>query len=178
MASPRALLLVAGVTALAATACGTARQGAGTSTLPTLPPSSLPMTLAPITVSTVPTTPPPLTAPRGTAAAVVVPTTRGVPQAASTAPPAATSTSFPSRSVGNYVDEPPAGPLQVGFHGARVQALQTQLRSLGYGLDTDGYFGRGTEAAVRAFQQAQGIRPDGIAGLDTLARLDRLAAGR
>lgn len=163
---------------MTAAACGTARQGAGTSTLPTLPPSSIPMTLAPVTVSTVPTTPPPLTAPRGTAATTPLPTTRGVPPTATTAPPAATSTSFPSRSVGRYVDEPPAGPLQVGFHGARVQALQTQLRTLGYGLDTDGYFGHGTEAAVRAFQQAQGMNPDGIAGLDTLARLDRLAAGR
>ena len=69
------------------------------------------------------------------------------------------------------MDEPATGALQLGHKGARVQTMQGQLLSLGYQLGVDGYFGRGTEAAVRQFQQAQGLPADGIAGPPTIERL-------
>ena len=53
--------------------------------------------------------------------------------------------------------------------------MQGQLLSLGYQLGVDGYFGRGTEAAVRQFQQAQGLPADGIAGPPTIERLGQVA---
>ena len=47
--------------------------------------------------------------------------------------------------------------------------MQSQLVTLGYGINADGYFGRGTQAAVMAFQQTQGLPADGIASVDTQA---------
>ena len=173
------MLLLAGLAA-AAGGCGAANNGGGPTTLPTLPASSLATTVPPITVSTFPTTSPPLTAPRGgpsTLAPAPAPATVA-PTLTPTAPPAATSTSFPSGGPADYADEPPTGPLQLGVHGARVQALQAQLVTLGYGINADGYFGRGTEAAVRAFQQTQGLPADGVASVDTQARLAQAVAGR
>jgi hypothetical protein len=43
--------------------------------------------------------------------------------------------------------------------GPSVIHLQQRL-----GINTDGVFGSGTDAAVRAFQQAHGLKPDGIVG--------------
>ena len=57
-------------------------------------------------------------------------------------------------------------PLLLGSRGADVVQLQALLRKLGhftYPTDT-GYFGSITEAAVIAFQKAQGIDPIGIVG--------------
>jgi N-acetyl-anhydromuramyl-L-alanine amidase AmpD len=48
-----------------------------------------------------------------------------------------------------------------------VVALQTKL-----GIKADGLFGAGTEAAVRAFQRAHDVVPDGIVGPKTWALLD------
>ncbi|MBL8953471.1 MAG: penicillin-insensitive murein endopeptidase [Myxococcaceae bacterium] len=62
--------------------------------------------------------------------------------------------------------------LTIGSRGQDVRNLQTQLEAAGYELgDIDGIFGRRTAAAVRAFQQAQGIRVDGIAGTETAGKL-------
>ena len=173
------MLLVAGLTSVAVGGCGAANNSGGPSTLPTLPASSLATTVPPITVSTFPTTSPPLTAPRGGPATVAPsPSLATVaPAVTPTAPPAGTSTSFPSGGPAHYADEPPTGALQIGVHGVRTQALQTQLVTLGYGIAADGYFGRGTEAAVRAFQQTQGLPADGVASVDTQARLAVLAPG-
>jgi hypothetical protein len=55
----------------------------------------------------------------------------------------------------------------------QVRKLQTMLRALGYNkkLATDGYFGPETKAAVLAFQKANGLVQDGIAGPKTLTKL-------
>ena len=74
-----------------------------------------------------------------------------------------------------YVDEPATGALHLGHKGSRVQTMQGQLFSLGYQLGVDGYFGRGTEAAVRQFQQAQGLPADGVASPPTIERLAQVA---
>lgn len=58
--------------------------------------------------------------------------------------------------------------LRYGSSGPSVQLLQLALNRAGYGeLDTDGRFGRATEAALRRFQTAMGISADGIAGPQT-----------
>lgn len=54
-----------------------------------------------------------------------------------------------------------------------VAQLQTDLNSLpGNHLDVDGVFGSQTRNAVAAFQQARGLKQDGIAGPDTKKALD------
>jgi hypothetical protein len=55
--------------------------------------------------------------------------------------------------------------------GERVKKLQTMLASLGYPVKADGYFGKSTEKAVLAFQKAEGLEQDGIAGPETLEAL-------
>jgi peptidoglycan hydrolase-like protein with peptidoglycan-binding domain len=55
--------------------------------------------------------------------------------------------------------------LRVGSYGEAVQALQLRLKELGYFSGTGtGYYGPVTRAAVIAFQQANGLGADGIAG--------------
>ena len=54
---------------------------------------------------------------------------------------------------------------------------QRKLKTLGhYDGQIDGDFGPGTEAAVRAVQDAQGLVVDGIAGPNTLKALEAAAA--
>ncbi len=61
------------------------------------------------------------------------------------------------------------GSLKKGMSGGGVSALQDQLKSLGYySGKVDGDFGDGTESAVIAFQMANGLTPDGIAGKATM----------
>lgn len=75
---------------------------------------------------------------------------------------------------GEYYDSfflPPADTLRKGMTGEHVRWLQQSLNELGYGLDADGVFGSGTEAAVRAFQADRGLSPDGVAGKKTYAAL-------
>lgn len=59
-------------------------------------------------------------------------------------------------------------PLRQGDKGEDVVFLQTRLK-----LTPDGDFGPGTKAAVAAFQQANGLTPDGIAGAATWSALLR-----
>ncbi|WP_432705386.1 peptidoglycan-binding protein [Actinorhabdospora filicis] len=63
------------------------------------------------------------------------------------------------------------GVLRRGSRGPEVAELQRRL-----GVRADGEFGPGTEKAVKAFQSAHGLKPDGIAGKDTRAALDKAAA--
>lgn len=53
-----------------------------------------------------------------------------------------------------------------------VKQIQCLLTYLGYDPGTiDGEYGPKTRAAVKAFQQAEGLEPDGIAGPQTAAKL-------
>lgn len=75
-----------------------------------------------------------------------------------------------------YIDAAPASrpTIRKGSRGEDVRDLQTYLnadRRYG-GLEVDGIFGRGTEAAVRAFQGDHGLTPDGIVGPKTWALIE------
>jgi peptidoglycan hydrolase-like protein with peptidoglycan-binding domain len=52
-----------------------------------------------------------------------------------------------------------------------VQTLQYLLRARGHNLTVDGIFGPATAAAVRAFQQQEGLAVDGIVGPVTWSAL-------
>lgn len=86
------------------------------------------------------------------------------------APPtetAPTTTNSPSSS--------PATTLRPGAQGPAVQQLQSTLRLLGYYEgSTDGNYGQSTEIAVLNFQKAIGLSADGVAGPNTLSRLEEL----
>lgn len=65
-----------------------------------------------------------------------------------------------------------AQSLRMGDSGQEVRLLQEKLKETGYYLGAlDGKFGSGTKAAVRAFQKAHGLKVDGVAGSQTMARL-------
>ena len=69
--------------------------------------------------------------------------------------------------------------LRRGDRGSAVEELQGVLNELGYAAGTaDGVFGKKTEAAVRAFQEDQGLKADGIAGKNTKAALEKELAPR
>ena len=64
--------------------------------------------------------------------------------------------------------------LKRNMQGADVAELQTRLISLGYSCGrwgADGEYGRGTVAAVRAFQTDCKLKTDGIVGKNTWAAL-------
>src|SRR5947208_825536 len=61
--------------------------------------------------------------------------------------------------------------LKQGAKGNAVQRLQRALTRAGHQVAADGDFGPGTDRAVRAFQAAQGLSADGIAGPATWAAL-------
>jgi len=60
--------------------------------------------------------------------------------------------------------------MRVGSRGQAVKALQEDL-----GIDADGVFGEGTKAAVMAYQTAQGLNADGMAGPTTLTTMNSFA---
>ena len=61
------------------------------------------------------------------------------------------------------------GALKEGMNGSGVRSLQQQLKTLGYySGSVDGDYGSGTTAAVIAFQGANGLTQDGVAGKETL----------
>lgn len=61
--------------------------------------------------------------------------------------------------------------LRPGSKGSGVKTLQTKLNAKGFRLNVDGDFGPATERAVRAFQNANGLRADGIVGPNTWRKL-------
>ncbi|MGI2905330.1 peptidoglycan-binding domain-containing protein [Tolypothrix sp. VBCCA 56010] len=70
----------------------------------------------------------------------------------------------PGGNVGNQ-----SGDLRQGSRGARVSKLQQDLRQLGYFYGpVSGYFGSDTQQAVIRFQQASGLRADGVVGSRTI----------
>ena len=72
---------------------------------------------------------------------------------------------------------PTDGPLKKGATGDAVKAIQKRLIELGYLSGTaDGDFGLKTQDALMAFQKANGLQADGVAGTKTLAALNRPGA--
>lgn len=64
--------------------------------------------------------------------------------------------------------------LGMGDHGSDVKKLQKLLIAKGYSCGScgaDGIFGSGTKKAVIAFQKANGLTSDGLAGKQTMAKL-------
>ena len=69
--------------------------------------------------------------------------------------------------------------LKQGSSGPDVKDLQQKLKDLGFDPNgVDGNFGAGTDKAVRAFQQANGLEVDGKVGPGTQAALDAAATQR
>ena len=69
--------------------------------------------------------------------------------------------------------------LQKNDKSDNVRRLQQALTQLGYYSGTvDGSFGSGTKAAVSAFQQANSLTVDGIAGSATIALLEKQTGRR
>ena len=56
--------------------------------------------------------------------------------------------------------------LRVGSSGSDVKKMQAALK-----IPSDGQFGPGTEKALKAWQSANGLTPDGVAGPKTLQKL-------
>ena len=126
------------------------------------------------------TTAPATTAPPTTAASTS--STSTVPAASTTAPPspvgppplalAPTTTAAPSDDDGH---EPvcPSYTYRVEYSlrlcdkGPAVSLIQQRLVAAGADISVDGYFGPGTEQAVRRVQQGNGLQVDGWVGPDT-----------
>lgn len=68
-------------------------------------------------------------------------------------------------------DEPIHVLSKVGSQGEEVRAIQQKLADLGYGINVDGIYGSATKQAVIAFQKANGLTADGVAGSQTLSAL-------
>ena len=77
------------------------------------------------------------------------------------------SSSESATSSGTRVSSNP-NTLEYGDSGDKVTALQTALGKLGYSTNgVDGRFGAATQKAVIAFQKANGLTADGLAGTST-----------
>jgi peptidoglycan hydrolase-like protein with peptidoglycan-binding domain len=62
-------------------------------------------------------------------------------------------------------------PMRRCDEGYAVFIIQQALVSHGYTVDVDGYFGPGTEQAVRDFQRTAGLEIDGLVGPHTWSTL-------
>ena len=57
-----------------------------------------------------------------------------------------------------------AAEFRIGDEGEEIEELQEQLIELGYDVMDDGSFGPAMAEAVKSFQAAQRIKPDGMVG--------------
>lgn len=81
------------------------------------------------------------------------------------APQNATAMQQTTTTESTYTPVANDGLLQLGDVGSEVSDLQTRLQNMGYyDGPISGSFGSQTQAALIAFQQAQGLTADGIAG--------------
>lgn len=118
-------------------------------------------------------------APQSTSAAASVPPTTVAPSPASTEPPPpessvaepATTQSAVEPVVCPGYDDRDTLPLSLCDSGTFVSEAQVGLVNWGAQIEADGYFGPATEAAVRDFQTASALEPDGIIGENTWAVL-------
>ena len=88
---------------------------------------------------------------------------------------------LPSKRVGTFTEaERKASAadsdntyLREGSNGESVKDVQTKLKALGYYYgDITGNVGTKTEAAIKEFQRRNGLTADGIAGPQTIAKID------
>lgn len=98
-------------------------------------------------------------------------TPKRTPTKKPTVTPYRTPTPLPT-GVYVKVTEAPNGDyctLRRGYYGKPVEKLQQELKNQGYFTGSvDGYYGEGTENAVKAFQRSNGLNTDGAAGPATL----------
>ena len=98
-------------------------------------------------------------------------TPKPTPTRRPTATPHRTATPLPP-NVYQRVTSAPDGEyatLRRGYTGTPVTRMQEELKKLGfYNGNVDGIYGEGTEDSVRAYQRANGLNPDGVAGPATL----------
>lgn len=66
------------------------------------------------------------------------------------------------------------GMLRIGSKGARVRELQGLLVRAGYAVTVDGDFGQTTKKVLKAYQEANGLTPDGVYGPRTEKKLGEL----
>lgn len=66
--------------------------------------------------------------------------------------------------------------LSIGSKGQSVKALQVMLDENGYAVEADGIYGPKTEAAVKAYQKDNGLKVDGLAGVETMGSLNNAAS--
>ena len=97
--------------------------------------------------------------------------------AAPTATPKTTATPKPTATAKTTDNTAVSGTYRQGDTGSGVKTLQQKLIQKGYlSGSADGIFGRVTEKAVIAFQKANNLKADGIAGSQTLATLNSSSA--
>ena len=71
-----------------------------------------------------------------------------------------------------------SGLSKIGSRSDEVKKIQTKLKNWGYySGSVDGIFGTQTKKAVIAFQKANGLKADGIAGEKTLAAMGIKSSG-
>ncbi len=86
---------------------------------------------------------------------------------------APTTTTSPSTTTTTVPPAAADGTLEEGEDGPEVNLLQARLTELGFWLgQPDGGYGQLTRQAVMAFQKANGLSRDGVAGPATLAALE------
>lgn len=67
-----------------------------------------------------------------------------------------------------YADNAPHYTMMEGMEGTDIDSLQRQLIDLGYMSRHTGYYGELTIAAIKAFQERNGLTVDGLAGTKTM----------
>ena len=88
---------------------------------------------------------------------------------------------LPSKKVGTFTaaqrkasaTSSDSAYIKLGSSGENVKSVQTKLKAMGlYAGEITGNGGEKTEAAIKAFQKKYGLTADGIAGPQTLAKID------
>jgi peptidoglycan hydrolase-like protein with peptidoglycan-binding domain len=142
-----ALVVASGLTLTAG--CAGATGGSPTAA----PPAAPALPAAPTAPTTAPTT-------------ATAPTTDPSATPPTTASPPTTAT--PGPTAPDAVADPASTSLKQGDEGPGVGALQQRLADLGFWIGAaDGNYGQLTRQAVMAFQKAEGITRDGVAGPQT-----------
>jgi len=82
------------------------------------------------------------------------------------------TTAAPTKTASVTSAPATSGSLKAGSQGSEVSDIQQRLKDLKYYTGTmDGKFGSGTTNAVKAFQEANGLKADGVVGDKTKEQL-------